>query len=111
MEMAGDKLMYAIFKTGGKQYRVSEGDIIFVEKLNSEVDEIINFSDVILINDDKKITVGTPSIEKANVSAKVLKNGKSKKINVFTYKPKKGCKRSLGHRQPYTKIQIESIKL
>ncbi|MBP0979854.1 MAG: 50S ribosomal protein L21 [Oscillospiraceae bacterium] len=103
--------MYAIFKTGGKQYRVSEGDVIFVERLKSQADEIVNFSDVILVSDGKKTTVGSPIIEKAKITAKVLKNGKSKKIKVFTYKPKKGCKRSMGHRQPYTKLQIESIKL
>ena len=85
--------------------------IIFVEKLQSKVDEVVDFTDIILINDDKKITIGTPIITKAKITAKVLKNGKSKKINVFTYKPKKGCKRSMGHRQPYTKLQIESIKL
>ena len=108
--MAGAN-MYAIFKTGGKQYRVSEGDVIFVEKLSSQPEDVIDFSDVILVSDGKKTTVGSPIIKTAKVTAKVLKNGKSKKIKVFTYKPKKGCKRSMGHRQPYTKLQIESIKL
>lgn len=103
--------MYAIFKTGGKQYRVSEGDTIFVEKLQSNADDVIEFSDVILVNKDDKITVGEPVIKKAKVTAKVLKNGKSKKITVFTYKPKKGSKRKMGHRQPYTKLLIESISL
>lgn len=103
--------MYAIFKTGGKQYRVSEGDTIFVEKLQSNADDVIEFSDVILVNKDDKITVGEPVIKKAKVTAKVLKNGKSKKITVFTYRPKKGSKRKMGHRQPYTKLLIESISL
>lgn len=103
--------MYAIFKTGGKQYRVSEGDTIFVEKLQSKADDVIEFSDVILVNKDDKITVGEPVIKKAKVTAKVLKNGKSKKITVFTYRPKKGSKRKMGHRQPYTKLLIESISL
>ncbi len=103
--------MYAIFKTGGKQYRVSEGDTIFIEKLQSNADDVIEFSDVILVNKDDKITVGEPVIKKAKVTAKVLKNGKSKKITVFTYRPKKGSKRKMGHRQPYTKLLIESISL
>ena len=103
--------MYAIFKTGGKQYRVSEGDTIFVEKLQWNADDVIEFSDVILVNKDDKITVGEPVIKKAKVTAKVLKNGKSKKITVFTYRPKKGSKRKMGHRQPYTKLLIESISL
>ena len=103
--------MYAIFKTGGKQYRVSEGDTIFVEKLQSNADDVIEFSDVILVNKDDKITVGEPVIKKAKVTAKVLKNGKSKKITVFNYRPKKGSKRKMGHRQPYTKLLIESISL
>ena len=103
--------MYAIFKTGGKQYRVSDGDTIFVEKLQSNADDVIEFSDVILVNKDDKITVGEPVIKKAKVTAKVLKNGKSKKITVFTYRPKKGSKRKMGHRQPYTKLLIESISL
>lgn len=103
--------MYAIFKTGGKQYRVSKGDIIFIEKINSNADDIVTFNDILLINDDNSLTVGTPFINNASISAKVIKNGKAKKIRVFTYKPKKNSKRLLGHRQPYTKIQIESINL
>ncbi len=103
--------MYAIINTGGKQYRVSEGDVIFVEKLNSEVNDVVDFTDVSLLSDGEKITVGSPTINNAKVTGKILKNGKSKKITVFTYKPKKGCKRKMGHRQPYTKVQIESILL
>ena len=103
--------MYAIFKTGGKQYCVSKGDIVFIERVKSNVEDVISFDEVLLINDDKKLTIGSPKIENAVVEAKVLKNGKSKKIHVFTYRPKKGSKRHLGHRQQYTKIQIESIKI
>lgn len=103
--------MYAVFKTGGKQYRVSEGDVVFVEKLNLKNDEVVDFTDVVLVSNDKKVTVGTPFVKGAKVTAKLLKNGKSKKITVFTYKPKKGSKRKMGHRQPYSKIQIESISM
>ncbi len=105
------EFMYAVFKTGGKQYRVTEGDVIFVEKLNLKDDSAVDFTDVILVNDGKKTTIGTPLVKGAKITGKLLKNGKSKKITVFTYKPKKGSKRKMGHRQPYSKIQIESIKL
>lgn len=103
--------MYAIFKTGGKQYRVSKGDIIFVEKLPLEENETVVFDDVIFINNDDEIMVGSPVVDNAKITAKILKNGKSKKIRVFTYKPKKGYKRCLGHRQPYSKLEIVSISL
>lgn len=101
--------MYAVIETGGKQYQVNEGDVIFVEKLNAEADETVTFDKVVAVSADS-LTVGTPYVEGASVSAKVLKNGKGKKINVFTYKPKKGKKRAMGHRQPYTQVRIESIK-
>ncbi len=101
--------MYAVIETGGKQYQVNEGDVIFVEKLNAEADETVTFDKVVAVSADS-LTVGTPYVEGASVSAKVLKNGKGKKINVFTYKPKKGEKRAMGHRQPYTQVRIESIK-
>ena len=100
--------MYAILKTGGKQYKVQAGDTIFVEKLAVEADATVDFK-VILLDNDGDVKVGAPYVEGASVSGKVLKNGKSKKITVFTYKPKKGCKRALGHRQPYTKVQVEVI--
>lgn len=103
------KLMYAIIETGGKQYKVENEDVIFVEKLDAKEESIVDFK-VVAIYDDKEFTVGTPYVEKAKVSGKVLKNGKGKKITVFTYKPKKGQKRKLGHRQPYTKVQIEKIE-
>lgn len=101
--------MYAVIETGGKQYQVNEGDVIFVEKLAVEADETVTFDKVVAVGADS-LTVGTPYVEGAAVTAKVLKNGKGKKIRVFTYKPKKGEKRAMGHRQPYTQVRIESIK-
>lgn len=101
--------MYAIIETGGKQYQVNEGDTLFIEKLDVAADEAIIFDKVIAVNDDKGLTVGAPYVEGATVTAKTLKNGKAKKITVFTYKPKKGEKRKQGHRQPYTKVEIEKI--
>ena len=101
--------MYAIIETGGKQYQVNEGDVVFIEKLNVEADETVTFDKVIAVNKDDAISVGAPYVEGATVSAKVLKNGKAKKITVFTYKPKKGEKKKQGHRQPYTQVRIEAI--
>ena len=101
--------MYAVIETGGKQVRVQEGDVVFIEKLNVEADETVSFDKVVAVGAEGGIKVGTPYVEGATVSAKVLKNGKGKKIAVFTYKPKKGQKRAMGHRQPYTQVQIESI--
>lgn len=101
--------MFAVIETGGKQYKVQNGDVIYVEKLDVEENAEINFS-VVAISDDNGIKVGTPYVEGAVVTGKVLKNGKAKKITVFTYKPKKNSKRKIGHRQPYTKVQIEAVK-
>ena len=100
--------MYAIIETGGKQYKVSNGDVVFVEKLGVEDDETVDFK-VVALSDDNGIKVGTPYVEGATVTAKVIKTGKAKKITVYTYKPKKGEKRKMGHRQPYTKVEIQSI--
>lgn len=102
--------MYAIIETGGKQYRVTEGDVIFIEKLDSEENSTISFDKVIAVESDNGIKVGAPYVDGAAVNATVVKNGKGKKITVFTYKPKKGSSRKLGHRQPYTKVRIEAIK-
>lgn len=102
--------MYAIIETGGKQYRVSEGDVVFVEKLNVSENDSISFDKIIAVSDDKGVNFGSPYVSGAEVKATVLKNGKDKKVTVFTYKPKKGYSRKLGHRQPYTKVRIESIK-
>ncbi|WP_124101341.1 50S ribosomal protein L21 [Ruminococcus sp. Marseille-P6503] len=101
--------MYAVIETGGKQYQVNVGDVVFIEKLNADAEDTVTFDKVMAVGKDDGISVGAPYVEGATVSAKVLKNGKSKKITVFTYKPKKGEKRKMGHRQPYTKVQIEAI--
>ncbi|MCC8068877.1 MAG: 50S ribosomal protein L21 [Ruminococcus sp.] len=102
--------MYAIIETGGKQYQVEVGQEVFVEKLGVEANETVTIDKVIAIGGEDGIKVGTPYVENANVSAKVVKNGKGKKITVLTYKPKKGSsKRKIGHRQPYTKLKIEAI--
>lgn len=100
--------MYAVIETGGKQYKVENGDVIFVEKLAAEADSTVEFKVVAICGDDG-FKAGTPYVEGAKVSGKVIKSGKGKKITVFTYKPKKGEKRKMGHRQPYTKVQIEAI--
>ena len=103
--------MYAVIETGGKQYQVREGDIVFIEKLNVEADESVKFDKVSAVSNGDNVTVGAPYVKGAAVEAKVLKNGKAKKITVFTYKPKKGSThRKKGHRQPYTQVRIESIK-
>ncbi|MBC8545363.1 50S ribosomal protein L21 [Clostridiaceae bacterium NSJ-31] len=103
--------MYAIIETGGKQYRVQEGDVVFIEKLNVEAEEKINFEKVIAVGKEDGLVVGSPYVAGATVAAKVVKNGKGKKITVLTYKPKKDSKRKIGHRQPYTKVEIEAISL
>ena len=101
--------MQAIFVTGGKQYKVSEGDVIFVEKLSVEADATITFDNVLMLIDGENTKIGTPVVSGATVTAKAVKNGKSKKVLVFKMKPKKNYRRRQGHRQPYTKIQIEKI--
>lgn len=103
--------MYAIIETGGKQYQVSEGDEIFIEKLDVNADDSVSFDKVIAVGKDSGLVVGAPYVDGAAVEAKVLKNGKAKKITVFTYKPKKGSShKKQGHRQPYTKVRIDTIK-
>ena len=103
--------MYAIIETGGKQYQVKEGDVVFIEKLSVEADETVSFDKIVAVNNDKGITVGAPYVNGATVTAKVVKNGKGKKINILTYKPKKGSSmKRQGHRQPYTQVKIEAIK-
>lgn len=101
--------MYAIIETGGKQYKVENGSVLFIEKLNVEADSEVVFDKVIAVGADDGIKVGAPYVEGATVTAKALKNGKAKKITVATYKAKKNEKRKMGHRQPYTKIEIVSI--
>ena len=103
--------MKAIIVTGGKQYTVSEGDVIFVEKLNVEAEATVNFEQVLAILDGENTKIGTPVVEGAKVEAKVVKNGKGKKITIFRYKAKKNEKKKIGHRQPYTKVEITKIAL
>ena len=101
--------MYAIIETGGKQYKVQSGDVLFIEKLDAADNDAITFDRVLALHNDKELKVGAPLIKGAFVEATVLKSGKGRKIRVFTYRPKKGSKRAMGHRQPYTKVQIEGI--
>ena len=102
--------MYAVLTTGGKQYKVQEGDVIFVEKLNAEVDSTVELTEVLAVaKENGEFVVGQPVVEGAKVLAKVVNQGKAKKIIVFKYKAKKDYRRKQGHRQPYTKIVIEKI--
>ena len=101
--------MHAIIETGGKQYKVAEGDVLFIEKLNNEAGDEIKFDKVLaVLGDEPKF--GTPVVEGASVDASVVKNGKGKKVVIFKYKPKKGYRRKQGHRQPYTKVTIGKIE-
>jgi large subunit ribosomal protein L21 len=102
--------MLAIIKTGGKQYIVQPGDKIKVEKLDKKEGEEFVFSDVLLVEKNRKIDIGNPLVKEAKVEAKVLKHGKGDKIIVFKYKAKKRESRKIGHRQPYTEIEIIGIK-
>lgn len=109
-EAGATSLKHAIIVTGGKQYRVAEGDVIFVEKLDVEAGETVKFDRVLAVIDEDKAVFGTPVVENAFVSGNVVKNGKSKKIRVYKMKPKKGYRRTQGHRQPYTKVEITKIE-
>jgi len=102
-------MTHAIIETGGKQYRVKEGDVIFLEKLPVEADETISFSNILAILDDKNSKIGSPYVKGASVNASIIKHGKSKKIIVYKMHAKKGYRRKQGHRQPYTKVQIDKI--
>ena len=101
--------MNAIIVTGGKQYKVAEGDVLFIEKLEQEAGDVVKFEQVLAIIDGEEATFGAPVVEGASVEAKVLKNGKGKKIRIFKYNPKKGYRKRQGHRQPYTKVEITKI--
>ncbi|MFS8540851.1 MAG: 50S ribosomal protein L21 [Tissierellales bacterium] len=101
--------MYAIIETGGKQYRVQEGDVIFVEKIDAEEGGTVDLTKVLLVSKDGEVKVGKPYVDGVKVEAKVLAHGKARKIVVFKYKPKKNYRKKQGHRQPYTKLQIEKI--
>ena len=103
-------MQHAIIVTGGKQYRVAEGDLLFVEKLPAEAGDTVTFDQVLAVVDgEKEPIIGTPTVAGATVTAKVVKNGKGKKIRVFKYKAKKNYRRRQGHRQPYTQVQIDAI--
>ena len=102
--------MQAIIVTGGKQYKVSEGDTLFIEKLPVEAGDAVTFDKVLAVLDGDKATIGTPVVSGATVEATTVKNGKGKKIRIFKYNPKKGYRKRQGHRQPYTKVQIGAIK-
>ena len=103
--------MKAVIVTGGKQYTVSEGDVLYIEKLNAEEESTVKFDQVLAVLDGENSKVGTPVVDGASVEAKVIKNGKGKKIVVFRYKSKKNEKKKMGHRQPYTKVEITKIAL
>lgn len=106
----GGVLMYAVVSTGGKQYRVQEGDVLFVEKLNAEVDATVELTEVLAVSNGETLKVGTPVVEGAKVVAKVVAQGKAKKITVFKYKAKKDYRKKTGHRQSYTKLVVEKIE-
>ena len=101
--------MYAVLKTGGKQYKVTEGDVLFVEKLIADVDSTIELTEVLAIADEGSLTVGAPFVDGAKVICKVMAQDKAKKIIVFKFKAKKDYRRKQGHRQPYTKLVVEQI--
>ena len=101
--------MYAIIKTGGKQYRVQQGDTIFVEKMNAQADETVTFEEVLLVGNEESTKIGTPVVEGAKVEGKVLAQVKAKKVVVYKYKAKKNERKKQGHRQPYTKVEITAI--
>ena len=102
--------MYAIIESCGRQYKVSEGDVVFFEKLDVEEGKKITFDNVVLVSDDNKVEVGAPYVKGVKVEGKVVAHGKHKKIIVYKYKAKKNYRRTQGHRQPYTKIEITKIK-
>ena len=105
------KQMQAIIVTGGKQYKVSEGDVLFIEKLEAEAGQTITFEQVLAVLDGDNATFGAPTVAGASVEATVVKNGKGKKVRIFKYNPKKGYRKRQGHRQPYTKVEIGKISV
>lgn len=102
--------MYAIVETGGKQFKVAQGDTLYVEKLDAEIGSTVTLDKVFLVGDDNGVKVGKPTLEGAKVTAKVADHGRGKKIVVFKYKSKKNYHKKQGHRQPYTKLVIESVE-
>ena len=102
--------MYAVIESCGKQYKVAEGDVVFFEKLDAEEGKKVTFDKVVLVSDDGKVQVGNPYVKGIKVEGKVVSHGKAKKILVYKMKPKKNYRRMQGHRQPYTKVEITTIK-
>lgn len=102
--------MYAIIESCGRQYKVTKGDVVFFEKLEAEEGKKVTFDNVVLVSDDKKVEVGAPYVKGVKVEGKVVSHGKAKKILVYKYKAKKNYRRTQGHRQPYTKVEITNIK-
>ena len=103
--------MKAVIVTGGKQYTVAEGDVLFIEKLNAKAESTVKFDQVLAVLDGENTKIGAPVVDGAAVEAKVVKNGKGKKIDIIRYKAKKNEKKHIGHRQPYTKVEITKIAL
>ena len=101
--------MYAVIETGGKQYRVQQGDVVYVEKLDVEEGTNVSFDKVLIMSKEGNLVAGKPYVDGAKVEAVVLEQGKAKKIIVFKYKAKKNIRKKQGHRQPYTKVRIENI--
>lgn len=101
--------MYAVIESCGKQYKVAEGDVVFFEKLDVEEGKKVTFKEVVLVSDDNKVEVGAPYVKGAKVEGKVVEHGKGKKIVVYKYKAKKNYRRTQGHRQPYTKVEITKV--
>lgn len=101
--------MYAIIETGGKQYKVQEGDVVYIEKLGDEQGDTVTFDKVFLVSKEGGVVVGSPFVANATVTGKIEKHGKDRKIIVYKYKAKKNYRRKQGHRQPYTKVVIEKI--
>ena len=101
--------MYAVIQTGGKQYRVQQGDVIYVEKMNSQAGDQVSFDEVLLISNETETKIGAPVVAGAKVAGKVLGQVKAAKIMVFKYKAKKNIRKRQGHRQPYTKVEITAI--
>lgn len=101
--------MHAIIETGGKQYKVAEGDVVYIEKLDLNAGDALKFDRVLAVLDGDKATFGAPVVEGASVDATIVKNGKGKKVRIFKYNSKKGYRKRQGHRQPYTKVEIGKI--